>query len=93
MVKTKKPPMTLEALEVVRVPLMSIHGNDYNPNKMTGEAFELLCMSIREDGYSQYILVHRDTREIIDGFHRWSALQWVNQEDEFKGIYDKSISC
>ena len=40
-------PDFLEALEVVRVPLMSIHGNDYNPNKMTGEAFELLCMSIR----------------------------------------------
>ena len=39
--------------------------------------------------------MHRDTREIIDGFHRWSALQWVNTEEplregdpDLRGVYD-----
>ena len=81
-------PVQLEALETEIVPLMSVVGNSYNPNRQTEEEFDLLCRSIREDGYTQFVLVHKSSREIVDGYHRWLALQKINAEKDFKGPYD-----
>ena len=81
-------PVQLEALETEIVPLDSVVGNSYNPNRMTEEEFDLLCRSIREHGYTQFVLVHKPSREIVDGYHRWLALQKINGEKDFKGLYD-----
>jgi predicted glutamine amidotransferase len=50
--------------------------NDYNPNKMPPPEFELLKVSLLEDGWTQPLVVFRngsEQSEIIDGFHRWTV--------------------
>ena len=49
-----------------------VHGNDYNPNKVAPPEMKLLELSIKEDGYTQPIVVWEveDGYEVIDGFHR-----------------------
>lgn len=46
--------------------------NDYNPNSVAPPEMELLHTSIKEDGYTQPIVVykHNDIYEVVDGFHR-----------------------
>ena len=63
----------LQQLKIEYVPVASIHPNSYNPNRQSEHDFELLCKSIREDGFTQPIICHTD-RTIIDGEHRWTAL-------------------
>lgn len=53
----------------------SIKPNSYNPNRQEEEDFELLLRSMKEDGFTVPILVHRESREIVDGEHRWHASQ------------------
>lgn len=51
----------------------SVHANDYNPNSVAPPEMELLRHSISQDGYTQPIVSMKDgkdTREVIDGFHR-----------------------
>ena len=48
------------------------HANGYNPNKVFPPEMALLKLSILEDGWTQPIVVNRETMEIIDGFHRWT---------------------
>ena len=51
----------------------SVHANDYNPNSVAPPEMELLRVSIMEDGYTQPIVTFedgKDSREVIDGFHR-----------------------
>lgn len=55
------------------VPTDSIKPNAYNPNRHTQGSYDLLLRSIREDGFTQPILVHAQSREIVDGEHRWRA--------------------
>jgi len=45
--------------------------NDYNPNVVFSPELRLLERSILKTGWVQPILVHAETRKIIDGFHRW----------------------
>lgn len=54
------------------VPAELVQANDYNPNSVAPPEMELLRTSIREDGYTQPIVVwERDgTFEVVDGFHR-----------------------
>lgn len=54
------------------VPAEKVHANDYNPNTVAPPEMELLHVSIREDGYTQPIVVWKDgdTYEVVDGFHR-----------------------
>jgi ParB-like chromosome segregation protein Spo0J len=52
------------------VPRDQLAANDYNPNHVAPPELELLAISIREDGWSQPIVVTSDF-EIVDGFHRW----------------------
>lgn len=51
----------------------TLHANSYNPNHVAPPELELLKISILEDGWTQPIVVRRDDREIVDGFHRWGV--------------------
>lgn len=51
----------------------SIKPNSYNPNVQQPRDFDLLCKSMREDGFTQPVIVHRASTEIVDGEHRWRA--------------------
>ena len=49
-----------------------VYANDYNPNKVAPPEMKLLELSIREDGFTQPIVVWRTEYgyEVVDGFHR-----------------------
>jgi len=57
---------------VVWVPIGEVYGNDYNPNTVAPPEMRLLEHSIREDGFTQPIVVWQteDGYEVVDGFHR-----------------------
>lgn len=54
------------------VPADSVYANDYNPNKVAPPEMKLLELSIREDGFTQPIVVWKTEYgfEVVDGFHR-----------------------
>jgi len=54
------------------VPAKKIYANDYNPNTVAPPEMKLLEHSIREDGFTQPIVVWRSENgyEVVDGFHR-----------------------
>jgi ParB-like chromosome segregation protein Spo0J len=68
-----KPYKSLEKLEVVYVPIDAISPNPYNPNRQSEHDFTLLCKSIAADGFTQPIIVNRESKQIVDGEHRWRA--------------------
>lgn len=80
MSKTKKF-NRLERVAVEYVPIDSIKANEYNPNRQGDKEFEMLKKSIKADGFTQPILVHRKSRNIIDGEHRWSAAKELGYEE------------
>lgn len=67
----------------------NVVANDYNPNEVAPPEMQLLEHSIRHDGYTQPIVTalynqigkeaEKDTREVIDGFHR----SRVGKESEY----------
>jgi len=67
------------AYHVRRVPIEKIQANAYNPNTVPPPEMQLLIKSIREDGYTMpivcYYLKDTDRYEIVDGFHRYMAMQ------------------
>lgn len=75
MTTPEKDTHALDTLEVVYVGIADVRPNEYNPNRQSDHEFELLCRSMREDGFTQPVIVHRDTNEIVDGEHRWRAAQ------------------
>lgn len=52
-----------------------LKANDYNPNVVFNAELRLLELSIVKHGWLHPILVHKNTMEIIDGFHRWTIAQ------------------
>ena len=54
------------------VPSELVKANDYNPNSVAKPEMELLELSIKNDGYTQPIVVweNNGTYEVVDGFHR-----------------------
>jgi len=56
------------------VPAEMIEGNTYNPNSVMPPEMRLLYLSIKEDGYTQPIVVVWDEERkkyiVVDGFHR-----------------------
>ena len=72
-----KKAQMLTRYKVEYVPINSISPNTYNPNRQSSHDFELLCRSIKEDGFTQPIIVQTDSRHIVDGEHRWRAAREV----------------
>jgi hypothetical protein len=70
-----KQSQVLERLNVEYVPVDSIKPNAYNPNRQSDHDYQLLLTSIKENGFTQPVIVHRETRQIVDGEHRWRAAQ------------------
>ena len=68
-----KKNQVLEKLSIKYVPIDSIKPNEYNPNRQSDHDFELLLRSMREDGFTQPVLCQKETKEIVDGEHRWRA--------------------
>jgi len=71
----------LERVKVEYVAINSIKANTYNPNRQGDKEFQMLKKSIKADGFTQPILVHRESREIIDGEHRWHAAKELGFEE------------
>lgn len=67
---------------VLWVPAEAVEANDYNPNAVAPPEMRLLEHSVREDGFTQPIVVWREAtpdgaagadgarHEVVDGFHR-----------------------
>lgn len=72
---------TLQALTIEYVSPNDVYPNAYNPNRQTDREFELLCSSMKEDGFTTPILVHAKTKEIVDGEHRWRAAQHLGLKE------------
>jgi ParB/RepB/Spo0J family partition protein len=69
----EKRAVRLTRLTVEYVPIDTIKPNTYNPNRQDPETLELLIKSITEDGFTQPIIAHAESRQIVDGEHRWRA--------------------
>lgn len=69
----EKKNIKLERLKIEYVPIDSITPNEYNPNRQSEHDFELLKKSMDEDGFTQPVLAHVETKQIVDGEHRWRA--------------------
>lgn len=77
----EKKAVALQTLEVVYAPIGSITPNEYNPNRQNSHDFDLLLKSMREDGFTQPIVVQRNTNQIVDGEHRWRAARELGLEN------------
>ena len=59
--------------------ISSIQSNDWNPNSVANVEMNLLRISIKNDGYTQPVVVSYDEQQqkyiIIDGFHRYSIMR------------------
>jgi len=60
--------------KIERVKLDQLKPNDWNPNKMDAKTYAKLKNNIRKFGYVNKIVVDEEGT-IIDGYHRWKALQ------------------
>lgn len=58
-------------LSIEYVPPLSLFPNEYNPNVHEADTFDGLLESIKKFGFTQPIVVDRDSSQIIDGEHRW----------------------
>jgi len=79
----EKKNQALERLEITYVPANSIRPNSYNPNRQSDFDFELLIKSMTEDGFTQPIVCQQESREFVDGEHRWTAwivLNWLRRK-------------
>ena len=78
-------PVTFPVLDVKLVPISKVIANDYNPNKVATKEFELLCLSIEEDGMTQPVVTFydeiKDLYVVVDGFHRYKALKEYFKSD------------
>ena len=71
---------TLETLQIQYVSPTEVKPNSYNPNRQSDRDFELLLKSMKEDGFTQPVIVQKSTSEIVDGEHRWRASQALGME-------------
>lgn len=67
----QKNAVRLKSLQIEYVATESVKPNTYNPNRQDEATLELLTRSIQEDGFTQPVIVHRSSRQIVDGEHRW----------------------
>ncbi len=71
--KDKMEVEQMKPLKIDYVPVDDIFPNDYNPNTHTADSFDLLIKSLLYFGFTQPIVVHRDTMTIVDGENRFRA--------------------
>jgi len=69
-------------LQLVNIKHSEIIPNDWNPNKQNERAFEAEIESITDNGFVQPVTVRKHPTQkskyqIIDGYHRWLALQKI----------------
>ena len=64
-------------LEVVMIPLDQIDPQENNPNALSEDLMTALAKDIKENGFTQPILVRPegDRFRLIDGEHRWRVMQ------------------
>jgi ParB-like chromosome segregation protein Spo0J len=92
-----KKNQALERLAIEYVPVGSIHPNTYNPNRQTEHEFTMLVRSIAEDGFTQPVLVAQCDQEhecegvIVDGEHRWRAVQALARLRAYAKAASKSL--
>ncbi len=72
-------------LRLVNIKHSDIIPNDWNPNKQSERAFEAELESITDNGFVQPVTVRKHPTQkskyqIIDGFHRWLALQKIFED-------------
>ena len=79
--------MPISNIEWIDVNLLK--ANDYNPNVVLKREMNLLKLSIIRNGWIQPILINKDY-EIIDGYHRVSAVRMDKQLMEFT---DGKVPC
>lgn len=63
----------MKPLKIDYVPVDDLYPNDYNPNTHSADSFDLLIKSLLYFGFTQPIVVHRDTMTIVDGENRFRA--------------------
>lgn len=61
--------------ELKVVPITDLKPNSYNPNKMDEEVMASLVHGMKTEGVVQPVLIQKSTNIIIDGEHRWWAVQ------------------
>src|SRR3990167_3334570 len=76
----------LKELRIEYVPVESIHPNEYNPNRQSEHDFELLQRSMKDDGFTQPIIVQKNpdgssSGIIVDGEHRWKAAKAIGYKE------------
>lgn len=72
------------------VPVESVTGNDYNPNKVAPPEMRLLQLSIRKDGITMPVVVADDPDGgvvVVDGFHRTTVAKTCGDVRESLGGY------
>lgn len=74
----EKKTTALQVLRIEYVPIDEVEPNDYNPNRQSEHDYDLLKLSIREDGFTQPVIVLATKNAngkypIVDGEHRWRA--------------------
>jgi ParB-like chromosome segregation protein Spo0J len=66
-------------LGVQLVPVETVQGNDYNPNRVAPPEMRLLRLSIAKDGMTMPVVVSDDAESggyvVVDGFHRTQVVK------------------
>jgi ParB/RepB/Spo0J family partition protein len=81
-------------MKLEKLDLTLLVPNSYNPNVMSDNKMEQLKKTLKTTGYWQFIIAREKedgTYEIIDGEHRWRALQELpefNQEPQYVVVVD-----
>jgi hypothetical protein len=83
-------------LELINIKHSDIVPNDWNPNKQNERAFEAEIESITDNGFVQPVTVRKHPTmkgkyQIIDGYHRWLALQKIFADKSLQTAPLKSI--
>lgn len=70
----------MKPLQIDYVKVDELFPNDYNPNTHDTESFDLLIKSLLYFGFTQPIVVHRDSMRIVDGENRYRAACVIGYE-------------
>ena len=63
----------MKPMKIDYVKVDDLYPNDYNPNTHSADSFYLLIKSLLYFGFTQPIVVHRETMRIVDGENRFRA--------------------